>query len=420
VPTKTTRQVSPAVGRWLAERPSPQLLPDPEPRDVRHTLISVDDHLVEPPWLFEGRVAQKYADLAPKMVENETGGLQWVFDGKVFPQMGLNALAGRRDRADVLVEPVRLADMRHGAFDIHERIRDMDLAGVWASVCFPSMITGFCGRVYSDCSDPEVGLAVTRAFNDWIAEEWHGEYPRRIVPMGITWLRDAEIGAAEIRQNAARGFTAVTLPEQPANIGLPSLHTGWWDPVLAACEETDTTICLHIGSSGHLIPHDPAGPGIATGSTMFQVQSFVACTEWIWSGLLLRFPRLKLAFSEGGIGWVPVLYDRLRHQMEVSGHGAAAWPADAALGPHEVLLRNCWFCTIDDPSSMAARDLIGIDRIMAETDYPHADGTWPDCQRFLDQLLAGLTDEEARAVSCENAARVFRHPLPTSDFRMLA
>jgi predicted TIM-barrel fold metal-dependent hydrolase len=329
----------------------------------------------------------------------------------VFPQLGLNALVGRRDKNDMTVEPMRYSDMRRGAWDINSRVRDMDVAGIWASVCFPSMITGFCGRVYSLCSDPDLGLAVTRAYNDWIAEEWHGAYPERIVPLGITWLRDAELGAQEIRRNADRGFTAVTLPELPYLLDLQSLHTGWWDPVLAACEETETVICLHIGSSGPVIPIDPAAPTLGIGATLFQVESYVACSEWIWSGVFLRFPTLKVAFSEGGIGWVPVMYDRLKHQMELSGHGVKLWPS-REIGPHEVLLRNGWFCTINDPSSIDARHRIGIDHIMVETDYPHADSTWPDCQEHLASALHGVPTAEARLLTYENACRLFRHPLP--------
>ena len=104
--------------------------------------------------------------------------------------------------------------------------------------------------MFSRCSDPELGLAVTRAWNDWFFEEWHSPHPDRIVPMGITFLADAELGADEIRRNAARGFPAVTLPEQPHRIGMEPIFSDWWEPIIAACAETDTVICLHVGSSG--------------------------------------------------------------------------------------------------------------------------------------------------------------------------
>lgn len=419
-----------ATASILKEPPSEMLLPDPPPEPQIYTVISVDDHLVEPPWLFEGRLPAKFVDRAPKIVETDTGALQWEFDNKVYAQLGFNALVGRRDRDDFTVEPARFSDMRRGAWDIHHRIKDMDLSGIWASICFPSQITGFCGRVYSGCSDPELGLAVTRAFNDWIHEEWWGSYPERIVPMGITWLRDAELAAAEIRRNAARGFVAVTLPEQPQNIGLESLHSGWWDPVVAACVETDTVICLHIGSSGSLLPSDPAGPAVGSGATKFQVQAYSACTEWIWSKIPLRFPEVKLAFSEGGVGWVPVMYDRLKHQIEISGHGRSFWSRSGAggrtsggarsgqrsgsvdIGPHEALLRNGYFCTINDPSTIDSVLELAPDNVMVETDYPHADSTWPNCQTHLENMLGHLSEESIAKLTHRTAAELFRHPLP--------
>ena len=126
----------------------------------------------------------------------------------------------------------------------------MDLGGIWASVNFPSMITGFCGRVYSPRTDPELGLAITRAYNDWMYEEWWQQHPDRFIPLGITYLADPEKAAAEIRRNAERGFVAVTLPERPHQIGFPSIFDEYWDPVMRACADTDTVICLHVGSSG--------------------------------------------------------------------------------------------------------------------------------------------------------------------------
>ena len=200
--------------------------------------------------------------------------------------------------------------------------------------------------------------------------------------MGITFLADAELAAAEIRRNAERGFVAVSLPEQPQSAGLPSIHSGWWDPIIQACVDTDTVICLHIGSSGALLPRDPDGPA-GQGATLFQVQSYVSCGEWLWSGIPVRFPSVKIAMSEGGIGWVPMLMDRLDFMMSQSGHGRKDWKAmGTELSPTDVLKRNFWFCTIEDPSTICLRHRIGIDHVMLEVDYPHADSTWPDTQAY--------------------------------------
>jgi predicted TIM-barrel fold metal-dependent hydrolase len=384
------------------------LLPDPEPRTVRYTVISVDDHLVEPPDMFQGRLPERFAREAPRVVETSKGHQLWEFDGSRYSQVGMNAVAGRRPEC-VTLEPTRFEDMRRGCWDIDARIADMDINGVWASLNFPSQITGFSGRVFSAAKDPELGLAVTRAWNDWLHDEWWQPYPDRIIPCGITFLADPELGAEEIRRNAARGFRSVTLPERPHRIGLPSLFSGYWDPIVAACQETDTVLSLHVGSSG--MPDMPEdSPMVALGATLFGQMSLSACAEWIWSGLPARFPDIKIAMSEGGIGWVAMLLDRLDNIVERSGYGRDYDPS--GLLPAEVLQRNFWFCTIDDPSTIGTRHRIGIDHVMVEVDYPHGDSTWPDTQSVIERCWGDLPVEELRKLTHENAAQLYRWPLP--------
>jgi predicted TIM-barrel fold metal-dependent hydrolase len=392
-------------------------LPEPAPRAVKYTVISVDDHLVEPAHMFEGRVPAKFADQAPRVVEDEEGHQSWRFDGKNYDEVGVSASVGRK--RGYKLEPFRFDQMRRGCWDIEARVSDMDINGVWASVNFPSFITGFCGRVFAQCSDPELGLAVTRAWNDWLFEEWYSPHKDRIIPLGITFLTDPAVAAAEIRRNAERGFRSVSMPERPHAIGLPSLFSGYWDPVIAACAETGTVISLHVGSSGgYPSPADaPRGTGFALSTTLFGQLSLAACTEWLYSGYPMKHPELKIAMSEGGIGWVPMLIDRLDNMIDRSGYAkgeelglemAHTWTTR----PAEVLRRNFSFCTIDDPSTIELRHIIGVENIMVETDYPHGDGTWPDTQAVIEKVWGHIPDNELRAMCCENAARVFRHPLP--------
>jgi predicted TIM-barrel fold metal-dependent hydrolase len=382
------------------------LLPDPEPAKMRYTIISVDDHLVEPPEMFEGRLPAAFQPRAPKVIVNERGHEVWEFEGQQFTQVGMNAVAGRKQTMKNL-EPTRFEDMRRGCWDIDARIHDMDLNGVWASMNFPSMITGFCGRVFAQIDDKELGLATTRAWNDWLHDAWWQPYPDRIIPMGITFLANPELAAQEIRRNAERGFVAVTLPERPQRIGLPSLFTGYWDPIVQACAETDTVIALHVGSSGGYELAEGA-PALQLGATMFGQLSLAACAEWLWSGYPLKYPNLKIAMSEGGIGWVAMLLDRLDNVVDRSGYGMG-WDTR----PADVLKRNFWFCTLDDPSTISTRHRIGVENIMFETDYPHGDGTWPVTQDLVEKTYGDLPVEELRAILCGNAARVFRHPLPS-------
>ena len=387
---------------------SSPLLADPDPRPVKYTFISVDDHLVEPPHTFEGRLPRKLQERAPRVIETEEGHEIWTFEGQPYFQVGFMCVAGR-PKEDHRVEPARFDEIRPGCWRIDDRVKDMDIGGIWASVNFPSGVTGFGGTLFSETEDRELGMACVRAWNDWLFEEWYSAHPNRIIPLGITYLADPEKGAEEIRRNAKRGFRAVTVPEQPHRLGYPSVFDDYWEPIIRACAETGTVLNLHVGSSG--FAEMPAGaPMMELGATLFGPMALSACAEWLWSGWAVRYPELRIAMAEGGIGWVAMLMDRVDNLMSRSGYGRG-WP-DKHVSPSDALRRNFWFCMIDDPSTISTRDAIGVDNILFESDYPHGDGTWPDTQSVIDQVLGDLPVEEIRKITHENAASLYQHPLP--------
>ena len=211
-----------------------------------------------------------------------------------------------------------------------------------------------------------------------------------------------------VRANAERGFRALSFAELPAKLGLPSLHTGHWDPLLAACEETETVVCLHTGSSSWMpLPCDD--PPFEVCPTLFPVNAYVATADWLWSGVCTRFPGLQVALSEGGLGWVNMLADRSDYVLDhsASGHEAGHWNDD--LLPSEVLARNFWFCSIDDPSTLdGVLDRFGPDHVLLEVDYPHADSTWPDTQAIVHERLGHLAADVVAKLTHENAEALFR------------
>lgn len=373
------------------------------------TVISADDHLVEPPGVFVDRVPARLRDRAPRVVTTPEGTELWEYEGHRYPQVGLNAVVGR-PRDEWSMEPARFDEMRRGCWDPEARLADMDLDGVHASVCYPSLIAGFAGTMFSTGRDPELGLACLRAWNDWHLEEWVGPRTDRFIPLQLPWLADPALAAAEVRANAGRGFKALSFPENPVDLGLPSLHTDHWDPLLAACEETGTVVCLHCASSGWSASRSPGAP-LELLTTLFPVNALVTAADWLWSGAPVRFPGLKICLAESGIDWVPMLIHRIDYVMDHSATGLAAW-ADPDHHPSEVLRRNFWFSVIDLTSVLALRHEIGVENIVLESDYPHADSTWPETAARAARALADLPAEEVRRITWQNAAELFGHPAP--------
>lgn len=386
------------------------LLPEPESRSRSFTVISVDDHVVEPPWVFDGRLPEKFASQAPRIVELENGAEVWELGGERYPIMAMLAVAGRA-KNEWTRGAARYDEMRPGCYRAADRVRDMDIDGVQASLNFPSTIGSFAGSGFlRRAKDPELGHACVQAWNDWYFDEWRNPHPDRFIGCGITWLGDPKLAAAEVRRNAARGFHAVSFPENPADIDLPPLASGHWDPLFEACEETGTVLALHVGSSHWFAAH-PTSPFQAE-CVLFPLAAARAAVEWVWSGVPVRFPKLQLSLAEGGIGWVPMVIERMGYVLEHSGAAQGEW--NYAEDPRDVLRRNFNFCTLEFGAQAETWKTIGIDRVMVETDYPHADSSWPDTQELLGSAMPELSVADIRKVTWENASRLYRQPVPAA------
>jgi len=366
-------------------------------------LISVDDHVIEPPTMFDAHIPAKYKDRAPVIKEDANGSQYWEFEGQRAQNMGLNAVAGCPPE-EYGLNPLRFDQMRPGCYDINERIRDMNANGVLGSINFPTFVH-FCGQLFLRAQDKDLALNCVRAYNDWHIDEWAGSYPGRIIPLSIMPLWDPELCAEEIRRTAAKGCHAVTFSENPEKLGLPGLHVDHWDPFFRACEETETVVCMHIGSSSSMTVTSldaPADVSIA----ITPMNSFLALNDLMWTRIPRKFPNLVIALSEGGIGWIPYALERMDYTYD--HHRAWTGANFDGLKPSDIFHRNFSTCFIDDKAGVRMRDLVGIDRITWECDYPHSDATWPRSPEILWESLIGVPKEDIDKMTHLNAMRLYK------------
>ncbi len=382
-------------------------------------IVSVDDHVIEPANVWQDRLPAKYKDVGPRVIQ-EAGNMNfvggnftyepdpdgqlcdwWVYEDKRVPQTRLSAAAGF-DRDEVKVVGITYEEMRDGCYDPKARLEDMDVNHVEASLCFPSF-PRFCGQTFMEADDKVLAKLCVEAYNDWLVEEWCGGTDGRLIPLCIIPLWDVELAAAEIRRNADRGVRAVCFSEIPPYLGLPSVHDadGYWEPFVQACEETQTVINMHIGSSSKMPSTSDDAPA-AVGSTLTFNNAMASMSDWLFSGLLEKFPTVKVAYSEGQIGWIPYILERADKVWEDN----RAWGGvgdKVPEPPSTYYYRQMYGCFFDDEVGLEMLDRVGVSNITFETDYPHSDSTWPHTKEVAEKLMGHLPDEVIRKLVRGNA-----------------
>jgi predicted TIM-barrel fold metal-dependent hydrolase len=340
----------------------------------------------------------------------------WVYEGLQRPIPQVMACAGFPPESLTLA-PIPFAEMRAGCHDPVARLADMDLNRTERSLCFPTF-PRFAGQVFLEAEDQELALACVRAFNDWMVEEWCGDSGGRLIPLGLVPLWDPVAAAAEVRRNAARGCRAIAFTELPANLGLPSIHDAdrFWDPLLAACDDTATTICMHIGS-GSSMPTTSADAPQGVGTALTSLNAYMAMADWLLSGALARFPRLKIAFSESQVGWMPFLLERLDRVYTNSGAWSQIDPSITDV-PSSYVPGRVFGCFFDDMVGVDARHSIGVGQLVFETDYPHQDTTWPHTADLVAEIGARVPPDELEMLVRTNAIAML--DLDPADLRPTA
>jgi predicted TIM-barrel fold metal-dependent hydrolase len=367
-------------------------------------LFSVDDHIVEPAGVWVDRVPAALRERVPHVVDVD-GNQMWVWEGGSESTMGLNAVAGTPIETWGM-EPARFDHMIPGCYDPHARARDLRSNGILASVAFPTL-PGFAGRKFQTCPDPELAVTCVRAWNDFVIDEWCAAAPEMFVPMSIAPVWDVDRAVAEVERMIGRGTTALCWVEDPANLELPGYHTDYWYPLFALCEEAGLPVCMHIGGANPSVSLAGKVPMVEIASAFAQAAR--SAVNMMVSPIPRKFPDSKLVWSEGGIGWITAALERADRQWE--RHKLWTHVEDADVLPSEVARRTMWFCMIEEPLGLQYRHDFAVDRIVWESDYPHADTPFPNTQAACAALFAGVPDDEVDAITHGNAEALFDFPL---------
>jgi predicted TIM-barrel fold metal-dependent hydrolase len=386
-------------------------------------VVSVDDHVIEPPNVWVDRLPARYRDVGPRIERLPAGELTmvggryqvrpgtegppadyWHYEDLLMPQRRIIAAVGF-EPDEIGLTMITYDDMRPGCYDAAARLDDMTANHTEASLCFPSF-PRFCGQTFLEADDRELALLCVRAYNDWMVEEWCAGTDGRLIPLCLVPLWDVGLAAEEVRRNAARGVRAVAFCEIPAYLGLPSVHDAdrYWDPFFAACAETDTVVCMHIGSSSRMpTTSDDAPPSV--GASLSFNNAIASLTDYLFSGVLVRFPELSLAYSEGQIGWIPYILERCDEVWEQHGGWTKA-KETLPEPPSHYYYRQVFGCFFRDKHGIDSLDVVGPDNVTFETDYPHTDSTWPNTKKVAYELMGHLPRETVRKLVRGNAIRM--------------
>lgn len=371
-------------------------------------LISVDDHVIEPPHVFVDHIEAKHRDAAPRIVEPNASEQGWEWEGRYYPLLFQGNVhtryfrEGEQGRGDDLYAR-RYDDMIPAAYDIHERVKAMDVDGVWGSLLFPTF-PRFGGNRFLEANDKDLALACIRAWNDWMLDEWCPTYPDRFIPQTLIPLWDPHLAALEIQRCAGKGAKGIIFVENPHPIGLPSFASPdqHWDPVFAAAADTGLPLSMHIGtSSGLLSPSPDATPSV--GIALCGVNSMSALGDLIFSGVLEDHPNCKIALSEGGAGWVPYVLERLDYTWQRSRYEGV----NCSRLPSEVFAQHFWVCMVADRYAILNRELIGLDKLCWECDFPHNDSNYPESRKVFADATYDIPDADVTQIGETNARRLY-------------
>ncbi len=380
--------------------------------------IDVDTHITEPPDVWTSRVPAKYRDQVPYVERDpQSGKDNWILGGRRISSVGLSAVAGF-DGGPFPASPKGFDDAHPGSYDATERLKYMDSVGIWAQVLYPN-VGGFGSQVFLRLGDPELMLACVEAYNDF-QTDWASADSRRLLPITATPFWDVPASVREIQRCADKGHRGVLFTGEPQAHGMPYLGDPHWDPIWAASQEAGLSISFHIGSGDmskifdkdRVRAHGSAAT-YATSTVTLTLGNGVQVADLLLSGVLPRFPDLKFASVESGVGWVPFVLEACDYAF-IDGQVRQQRPIFEMM-PSDYFRRQVYVCYwFEQFAPQELLEKIGVDNVLFETDFPHPTSLYAgDVRTRIDGALGRHSEEIRRKVLWDNAAALYQVEAPS-------
>jgi len=365
---------------------------------MEYRVIDADSHVNSPRDLYASRVPKRFRERAPRIVSLDEWDA-WVVDGAPpTPLTVLSAAAGKTPEQLAERKLIRFEEMRPGCHDPKARLADLDQDGIDAQVLFGDGAAG--------ARDPELGTVLIRAYNDWLAE-FCAVAPERYIGLAVMPTHDPTEALKEAERTADMpGLRGLFLGVEGANY--PITDTSY-DRFWAAAAEQGRPVALHIGASRQTDKSRSYGANAAPGTLEAWVSTAPmsiaeSIAMLIFGGTLERHPELRIVIAEGSIGWLAYFLERMDNVMAKQGRWAGSTLPER---PSHYFHRQILATFEEDLAGMRTYDLVGSKNIMWSSDYPHSDTTWPHSRRAIEEHFGSVPDADRRAMTCENAGRLY-------------
>ncbi len=382
-------------------------------------IIDTDSHITEPYDLWQSRAPASWKDRLPR-VQTIGDRLHWIVDRDTdLGRVGAASVVSKDGSKSKGVEFFQWghADVHVASYDMKARVEMLDSFGIHAQLIYPNL-AGFGNQKFVSLEDDELRRLCATVYNDAMAEI-QSDTGERILPMALMPWWKIEDCVDVVRRACEMGLRGIVMCSDPDSIGMPDLGDDAWTPFWEICNDLEMPVNFHIGASETSFnmfsraswPSMGQLRGLALGSANLFTENGRVLGNLLYSGVLERFPKVKVVSVESGIGWIPFMLEALDYEWEETDSQAEC---KLSMPPSEYFKRQVygsfWF---EKVAPKYLIDVIGEDNIMFETDFPHPTCLYPDVKGYIEEVTADWSDSRRRKILQDNAAKLYKIKLPS-------